>query len=204
MQQAHEDVKVVLIGDSGVGKSSIVLRFVADNYHEASDPTIGAAYMSKMIQHNNKSIKYNIWDTAGQERFHNLAKMYYREANAAIMVFDITNPQSFNGLKKWHQELVENGPSNLIKVIAANKEDLVDAEAVSPEEVAQFAKEIGGAVRKTSAKTSLGVKQLFDDIAARLFPTNDASGPRKRTDTVTLNPSASSQKKKSEGKGGCC
>ena len=88
-------VKVVLLGDSGVGKSSIVLRFVADNFKADADATIGASYMGKMMQYYDKSIKFNIWDTAGQERYHTLAKMYYRDANAAIMVYDVTNPDSF-------------------------------------------------------------------------------------------------------------
>ena len=186
MQPNKVDLKVVLIGDSGVGKSSIVLRFVADNFSEGGDATIGASYMGKMMQFQNRSIKFNIWDTAGQERFHNLAKMYYRDANAAIMVYDITNHESFNGLERWHSELTENGPANIIKIVAANKEDLVEKEAVSPDEVNNFAKKIGAVVCRTSAKTSAGVEQVFRSIATKMFPDSTSEVPKKRSDTLQL------------------
>ena len=106
MQRNQVQVKVVILGNSGVGKSSIILRFVADNFKSDGEATIGASYMGKIMQFNDKSIKFNIWDTAGQERFHTLAKMYYRDADAAILVYDITNQESFDGLKRWHAELL--------------------------------------------------------------------------------------------------
>lgn len=180
MNKAPVQVKVVLLGDSGVGKSSIVLRFVADNFKSDGEATIGASYMGKTLQFNDKMIKFNIWDTAGQERYHSLAKMYYRDANAAIMVYDITKRGSFDGLKKWQKELAEYGPKDIAVIIAGNKEDLVETEAISPEEVQGFAKSIGAAYKKTSAKTNYGVEQIFRDLASKLFPEIDTTIPARR------------------------
>jgi small GTP-binding protein len=201
MSKAPVQVKVVLLGDSGVGKSSIVLRFVADNFKSDAEATIGASYMGKILQFNEKMIKFNIWDTAGQERYHSLAKMYYRDANAAIMVYDITKKGSFEGLKRWHKELTEFGPKDIAIIIAGNKEDLVETEAVSPEEAQGFAKSIGALYKKTSAKTNYGVEQIFRELASKIFPDIDSITPPRRT-TVTVNKSAAD--KKNQDKKGCC
>lgn len=191
-------LKVVLLGDSGVGKSSIVLRFVADNFKGDEDATIGASFMGKMMQFNEKSIKFNIWDTAGQDRYHTLAKMYYRDAQAAILVYDITKTASFLGLKRWNEELSENGPKDLIKVIAGNKEDLVEAETVNPTEVREFAAEIGASYKKTSAKTSYGIEQVFKEIASSIYPGILAEA-KPRPDSIFLNRGNYSQERKCRG-----
>lgn len=201
MQKAPTQVKVVLLGDSGVGKSSLVLRFVADNFKVDGDATIGASYMGKILQFNDKMIKFNIWDTAGQERYHSLAKMYYRDANAAIMVYDITKRDSFEGLKRWYKELQEFGPKDIVITIAGNKEDLVETEAVSQEEAKEFARSIGALYKKTSAKTNYGVEQVFRDIATKMCPDLDTQSPQQKKGTVALTakPVASSGGKKK-----CC
>ena len=194
----RDSAKVVLLGDSGVGKSSIVLRFVADNFKADADATIGASFMGKMMQFNEKSIKFNIWDTAGQERYHTLAKMYYRDANAAILVYDITKPESLEGLKRWHEELKENGPKDIIKVIAGNKEDLVEQEAVSFEEVSAIAKQIGAACKKTSAKTNYGIEQVFKEIASKYIP--DINMSQAKEGSIKLSPADVPKKKNKK----CC
>lgn len=170
MHGNRENVKIVLLGDSGVGKSSIVMRFVANSFNPDTDATIGAAYMSKIVQSNTRSIKFNVWDTAGQERFHTLAKMYYRDANAAIIVYDISCAESFIGLQRWYDELHQNGDPNTVKIIIGNKEDLVSEEAVPPEKAAEYAQSIGAIFRKTSAKASIGIEAVFKEIAGKLFP----------------------------------
>ena len=101
MKKNQLHAKVVLLGDSGVGKSSIVLRFVADNFKADADATIGASFMGKMMQFNDQSIKFNIWDTAGQERFRTVTTSYYRGAHCCILMFDITNKDSFFHLFQW-------------------------------------------------------------------------------------------------------
>jgi small GTP-binding protein len=201
MSKAPIQVKVVLLGDSGVGKSSIVLRFVADNFKSDAEATIGASYMGKILPFNEKMIKFNIWDTAGQERYHSLAKMYYRDAMAAIMVYDITKRDSFDGLKRWHKELSDFGPKDIAILIAGNKEDLVQVEAVSQEEAKGFANSIGALYKKTSAKTNVGIEQMFRDLGGKLFP--EFGGERivpKVKNSVVINPEISNSKKKK----GCC
>ncbi|KAH0854225.1 hypothetical protein HID58_090098, partial [Brassica napus] len=103
------NAKLVLLGDVGAGKSSLVLRFVKDQFVEFQESTIGAAFFSQTLAVNDATVKFEIWDTAGQERYHSLAPMYYRGAAAAIIVFDITNQASFERAKKWVQELQAQG-----------------------------------------------------------------------------------------------
>eukprot|EP01040_Poterioochromonas_malhamensis_P013790 gene13790-15207_t len=118
------EVKVVLLGDTGVGKSSLVLRFVTNNFKPYSESTIGASFMSKLITVNSKPIKFQIWDTAGQEKYHSLAPMYYRGAAAAILVYDITRMSTFRTLQNWVEELRSKGPKDIALAIAGNKADL--------------------------------------------------------------------------------
>ncbi|CAG9328688.1 unnamed protein product [Blepharisma stoltei] len=197
-----DQYKIVLLGDQGVGKSSIVLRFVKDDYNEEQNATVGASYTGKILQVNDKIIKFNIWDTAGQERYQSLAKMYYRDANAAIMVYDITKRSSFEGILRWYKELKEFGPKNIVICIAGNKEDLVEMEDVQPSEVKELAKSIGAIYRKVSAKTSYGVEQMFKDLSVRLESGSDAPSPTKNaTQSVFLTekPIPDTKKKKK-----CC
>ncbi|KAJ8776662.1 hypothetical protein J1605_015251 [Eschrichtius robustus] len=117
--------------DTGVGKSSIVCRFVQDHFDHNISPTIGASFMTKTVPCGNELHKFLIWDTAGQERFHSLAPMYYRGSAAAVIVYDITKQDSFHTLKKWVKELKEHGPENIVMAIAGNKCDLSDIRSSS-------------------------------------------------------------------------
>jgi small GTP-binding protein len=177
MQGNIPQVKVVILGESGVGKSSVMLRFVTNNFKLDSASTVGASYMGKVLQISDKTIKFNIWDTAGQERYHSLARMYLHDATAAILLYDITNKSSFEALKRWHTELKDAAPASIVLGICGNKEDLVMNEVVSPDEAKEFAKHIGGFFRKTSAKTSQGIESVFKEIAARVFEGVGANNP---------------------------
>ena len=170
MENSSMQVKVVLLGDSGVGKSSIMLSMVMRSFDSEKDPTLGAAYMTKTISLSNKSIKFNIWDTAGQERFHSLAQMYYRDANAAVLVYDITRKETYDGLMVWYDEVKEYGPKDIIIAIVGNKEDRVNEEVVDSDTATTFAESIDALYAKTSAKTSYGVETLFLEIAKRMNP----------------------------------
>ncbi len=121
-------VKVVLLGDTGVGKSSIALRFVSNEFKPYSESTIGASFLSKTLSfdasNNRKKIAFKIWDTAGQERYACLAPMYYRGAGAAILVYDICKTSSFKTLQRWMEELRCNGPPNIVLIVCGNKADL--------------------------------------------------------------------------------
>ncbi|CAI5732084.1 unnamed protein product [Peronospora destructor] len=162
------EVKVVLLGDTGVGKSSLVLRFVTNNFRPYSESTIGASFMSKMIVVNDTPIKYQIWDTAGQEKYHSLAPMYYRGAAAAIVVYDITRKQSLTTLKNWVKELKQLGPDNIVIAIAGNKSDLEEKREVPASQARAYAEEIGALFIETSAKEDTNVSDLFIQISQAL------------------------------------
>ena len=116
-------VKVVLIGDSGVGKSCICNRFITGQFGDV-EATIGAAFLTQIIEVDGRLSKLQIWDTAGQERYRSLVSMYYRGTKAAIIVYDISDKSTFEGAKTWAQEIKEKGEGNVVVVLCGNKTDL--------------------------------------------------------------------------------
>ena len=174
--QAAREVKVVLLGDAGVGKSSLVLRFVTNSFDKYSESTIGASFMSKLLLVDGAPIKYQIWDTAGQEKYHSLAPMYYRGAAAAIIVYDITRASSFQTLKNWVRELQQLGPENIVLAVCGNKSDLEEKREVSTAEAKAYAAEIGALFLEASAKLNKNVLDVFTDISKRLPKPQEAFG----------------------------
>lgn len=162
------EVKLVLLGEAGVGKSSLVLRFVANHFKAYSESTIGAAFMSKTLVVDDQAIKFQIWDTAGQEKYHSLAPMYYRGASAAIVVYDITRATSFKTLQNWVTELRSLGPENIVIAIAGNKCDLDDKREVDKTTAGDYAEEINAIFVETSAKTGNNVQEMFTNISKKL------------------------------------
>ncbi|CAB9522511.1 Ras-related protein Rab [Seminavis robusta] len=160
--------KLVLLGDTAVGKSCLVVRFVRDEFFEFQEPTIGAAFLTQTVQLDDSTVKFEIWDTAGQERYRSLAPMYYRGAAAAIVVYDITNPDSFTGAKSWVKELQRRGDPNVVIALAGNKADLDSRRKVEFEEANAYAEENGILHLETSAKNANNVKSLFVEIAGKL------------------------------------
>lgn len=168
---------MVLLGDVGTGKSSLVLRFVKDQFVEFQESTIGAAFFSQTVVIDDTTVKFDIWDTAGQERYHSLAPMYYRGAAAAIVVYDITLEASFARAKKWVQELQAQGNASTIMALAGNKADLLDARQVETEEAKKYAEENALFFMETSAKTSANVKDIFNVLAKKLIEAQPAPNP---------------------------
>jgi len=160
--------KLVLLGDTAVGKSCLVVRFVRDEFFEFQEPTIGAAFLTQTVALDESTVKFEIWDTAGQERYRSLAPMYYRGAAAAIVVYDITNPDSFTGAKSWVKELQRRGDPNVVIALAGNKADLDSRRKVEFEEANAYAEENGILHLETSAKNANNVKSLFVEIAKKL------------------------------------
>jgi small GTP-binding protein len=120
-------VKLVLLGEAAVGKSSVVLRFVSDEFQPNKEPTIGAAFLTQKCRLEDRVLRYEIWDTAGQERFHSLAPMYYRNAQAAVVVYDVTKSSSLEKAKSWVKELQRQANPNIVIALAGNKVDLVQS-----------------------------------------------------------------------------
>ena len=164
-----ESFKVVLVGESGVGKTSIITKFIDETFQEDQQSTTGGTFSTKsVICDGGKILKFEIWDTAGQERYRALTKMFYKDANAAIMVYDITRKDSFEELKNyWSEQIKESSPEGIILVIAANKSDLFEHEAIDESIAREFAQQIGAFYIATSAKNSDGINNLFEEIAKK-------------------------------------
>lgn len=160
--------KLVLLGESAVGKSSLVLRFVKGQFHEFQESTIGAAFLTQTVVLDDTTVKFEIWDTAGQERYHSLAPMYYRGAQAAIVVYDITNADTFTRAKSWVRELQRQARPDIVIALAGNKSDLGARRTVEYEEANAYAEENGLLFLETSAKNANNVNEIFLAIARRL------------------------------------
>lgn len=194
--------KLVLLGESAVGKSSLVLRFVKNQFLEYQESTIGAAFLTQTVCLNDTTVKFEIWDTAGQERYHSLAPMYYRGAQAAIVVYDITSVDSFDRAKNWVKELQRQGNPNIVIALAGNKVDLENSRKIESEDAQAYADDNGLIFMETSAKTSTNVNELFVAIATKL-PKTPAKAPVQ--DKLHLAPTDSNHGNNSQAKSkGCC
>ncbi|KAL5022124.1 hypothetical protein ScPMuIL_001279 [Solemya velum] len=196
---AQREVKLCLLGDSGVGKSSIVVRFVTDTFRQSLESTIGASFMTKRLNVDGTTYVFQIWDTAGQEKYRSLAPMYYRGSAAAIIVYDVTRETSFQSVKMWIQELKKNGSPNIVLAIAGNKNDLDDLREIDQKDAKEYADQIGAIFVETSALTALNVPELFMSIAKKL-PSEDPFGGR-TFDRKTINVRRSQAEKSSSS---CC
>merc|ERR1711907_611457 len=191
--------KLVLLGDSAVGKSSLVLRFVRGQFFEYQESTIGAAFLTQTLTLQDTTVKFEIWDTAGQERYHSLAPMYYRGAAAAIVVYDITNRDTFQRAKQWVKELQRQGNPNIVIALSGNKSDLNSKRKVEPEEAESYANDNGIFFMETSAKTATNVNELFVAIARKLPKNTPQPRPGGGQGLVNVTQGAAPAEKK-----GCC
>lgn len=164
---AQKKFKVVLLGESGVGKSSLVLRLVKDEWMSSQHSTVGASFFRHAVNVNGQPVNFDIWDTAGQERYKSLASMYYRGAAAALVVYDITNMDSFERARYWIQQLIANSPETIV-VLVGNKIDKESERMVPREEAKRLATESSLFPYEASAKDGTRVVDIFRDIAAKL------------------------------------
>lgn len=144
------------------------MRFVKGQFHDYQESTIGAAFLTQTVCLDDTTVKFEIWDTAGQERYHSLAPMYYRGAQAAIVVYDLTNKESFSRAKAWVKELQRQASPNIVIALAGNKTDLASKRAVDQAEADNYATENGLLFMETSAKTAMNVGEIFMAIANKL------------------------------------
>ena len=172
MTESTIPMKCVLLGETAVGKSWLINRFVNDTFQSDFVPTMVGCYSSKEIfyQRANRKIKYEIWDTAGQEKYRSINKIFYQDASIAILVFDITRKDTFEAIKNyWYTEVRDNSPKDIIIAIAANKCDLYEYEEVNNEEIQEFSNSINALYKQTSAKSGNGIKDLFNNIGYKLL-----------------------------------
>ena len=206
MSDKANSCKVVLLGESGVGKTCIISRYVNNTYDEKSETTNGASYASKVIdlEQYKQSLRFDIWDTAGQEKYRSLTKFFYKDAAIAILVYDITRRDSFEEVRKyWYEQLKTCGEKNIVIGLAGNKCDMFDKEAVTEEEARSFANEIGAQFQLTSAFKNLGIEDLFRMVGCKYLDPNfqdkinDETKEEKKNITLESN---TSQKKKKDKK----
>ena len=207
--------KVVLIGESGVGKTSIICQFIDQVFADDRQSTIGGTFSTKIVKWGEgKELRLEIWDTAGQERYRSVTNMFYKDATAAILVYDITSKYTYEELKKyWVKQVKETSPKNIILAIIANKADLIENEEVDEEEAREFAQKNNALFAVTSAKNNSGINDLFIEIAKKYIGIDSAltfeekdekeeevTNIRKQSVKITK----ATQNKRDNEKKGCC
>ena len=168
---AIESVKVVLLGEAGVGKTSIINQFTYHQFDPDCLSSISAQFISKSINYEGHgAIKYDIWDTAGQERYRSMARIFYKDAKVVIFVYDITSQATFDGMKDyWYEQIKINCEKDAILAVVANKNDLYSEQQVSDEVGQRFADEIDAIFQSTSALSDVGIGVLFDNIGKKII-----------------------------------
>ena len=213
--------KLVLIGDSGVGKTNILSRYLTNQFSASTQPTVGVEFGSKIIKKGEKLIKLQIWDTAGQERYKSITSAYYKGAKGAFVVYDISRKSTFDNVDKWINELKNNGSEDVFILLVGNKSDLNDQREISEEEVKKKAEVYNIAFCETSALKGKNIEfafeSLIDKITEKLEKEKEILGKNiskiEEGKTITLNTDKDKDKKENgeDGKNnkkpevkGCC
>ncbi|KAI9341258.1 putative GTP-binding protein ypt1 [Zopfochytrium polystomum] len=194
--------KLLLIGDSGVGKSCLLLRFADDTYTESYISTIGVDFKIRTIELEGKTVKLQIWDTAGQERFRTITSSYYRGAHGIIVVYDVTDQETFNNVKQWLQEIDRYAVEGVNKLLVGNKSDLTSKKVVEFNAAKEFADQLQIPFLETSAKNSSNVEQAFLTMAKQIkdrMGSTTAAAPNKAAVKVGGGTNIPQQTS-----GGCC
>uniref|UniRef100_A0A7S4EW41 Uncharacterized protein n=1 Tax=Chrysotila carterae TaxID=13221 RepID=A0A7S4EW41_CHRCT len=192
--------KLLLIGDSGVGKSCLLLRFADDSYTESYISTIGVDFKIRTIQLDGKTIKLQIWDTAGQERFRTITSSYYRGAHGIIVVYDVTETESFNNIKQWLHEIDRYACEGVNRLLVGNKCDLTTKRQVEYDTAKEFADSLSVPFMETSAKSATNVEQAFVTMAAEI-KNRMASAPQGKAGGAAVPIGKAAAPAKSQG---CC
>jgi len=193
--------KLLLIGDSGVGKSCLLLRFADDTYTESYISTIGVDFKIRTIELDGKTIKLQIWDTAGQERFRTITSSYYRGAHGIIVVYDVTDQDSFGNVKQWLQEIDRYASEQVNKLLVGNKSDLTGKKIVDYTTAKEYADHLGIPFLETSAKNATNVEQAFMTMAAEI---KNRMGPVPSPADAKQNVKINSSTPVKPSGGGCC
>ena len=161
-------LKYIIIGDAAVGKSNLLLRFTQDDFKSEYQLTIGVEFGAKNININNKKYRLQIWDTAGQENYRSITRAYYKNSVCAILVYDITNRDSFEHISSWIEDCLAQSPKTVYMILVGNKSDLTEQRKVSFEEGHQMAKNNNMLFYETSAKSGQNVDKIFQDSAKEI------------------------------------
>ncbi|KAL6494470.1 Ras-related protein RABA2a [Orobanche gracilis] len=161
--------KIVLIGDSGVGKSNLLSRFTRNEFCLESKSTIGVEFATRTLQVEGKTVKAQIWDTAGQERYRAITSAYYRGALGALLVYDVTKPTTYENMSRWLKELRDHADSNIVIMLIGNKTDLKHLRAVATEDAQGFAEKEGLSFIETSALEATNVEKSFQTILSEIY-----------------------------------
>ncbi|CAM9652431.1 unnamed protein product [Heterosigma akashiwo] len=195
--------KLVLIGDSGVGKSCLLLRFADDAFTESYISTIGVDFRFKTVKIDKKTVKLQIWDTAGQERFRTITSAYYRGADGIIMVYDVMNKESFEHVSAWLSEVNRYANEGTCKLLVGNKSDRAeeapDARQVAAEEAKKYADDLGIPFMKPAQKSASNVEEAFLTMASQLIQLREARG-----EDESMKPAVTLGSRQSSAKDKCC
>lgn len=195
--------KLLIIGDSGVGKSSLLLRFADNTFSGTYITTIGVDFKIRTIDINGEKVKLQIWDTAGQERFRTITSTYYRGTHGVIVVYDVTSAESFVNVKRWLHEIEQNCDV-VSRILVGNKNDCPEKKVVETDDATKFAEQMGIQLFETSAKENINVEEMFNSITELVLQQKKENAVRQNAEqnkqTVKLD------KKGSKGgkKAGCC
>jgi len=201
--------KLVFLGDQSVGKTSIINRFIYDNFDGKDHPTVGIDFISKTIYFDDKTIRLQLWDTAGQERFRSLIPSYIRDSSVAVIVYDVTSKSSFMNINKWIEYVREERGNDVIIALVANKTDMEDKRQVSSEEGIAKSKEYEVLYTEVSAKNGTNVANLFKTLATHLTgsePQNTSEMPSNVQGTTNKGVTITAQQTQAPqtGRSGCC
>ena len=199
----HSDYlfKYLVIGNSGVGKSCILIRFTDDTFSDSYVTTIGVDFKIKTLDIEGKSCKLQIWDTAGQERFRNIISSYYRGAQGIMLVYDITDLESFQNLNTWLIEIEKNASKNVYKILVGNKCDMENERKVTVEQGKEFADQYGMKFFETSAKLSTNVSDAFIEMTKEVMKSTGKKPVNQSTKPLILPKNGSGENIQ---KSGCC
>ncbi len=207
-------LKVVLLGESGVGKTSIINQFISKKFNPKMSTSVSAQFTSKIMEfpEQKRTLRFDIWDTVGQEKYRSLTKIFYKDAKIIIFVYDITTEYSFNALQTyWYTETVDNTDGEPIYAVCANKYDLYDKAVVKTEDGKKFADKIKAIFQNTSAKSDTGINILFENLGKKIInPNYDYKNLKK--ENIILNESNNNNNDGKNGKNnnngnnkkGCC
>ncbi|KIJ54588.1 hypothetical protein M422DRAFT_24526 [Sphaerobolus stellatus SS14] len=201
--------KVVLIGDSGVGKSNLLSRFTRNEFNIESKSTIGVEFATRSINVDGKTVKSQIWDTAGQERYRAITSAYYRGAVGALLVYDIAKHATYVNVTRWLKELRDHADANIVIMLVGNKSDLKHLRAVPTEEAKAFAAENGLSFIETSALDASNVESAFQTILTDIYrivsnkalEQNESQNQIKPGESITVTPTIENNQ---QAKSGCC